>query len=101
MLSFSVPLRDKPIRDKSLQGKDSYFTFNIEEGTLLFAGSRHLSIPLQSCSDLISVFGSLGFGFMTGCASGVDESFRRALRESKYGRDSLIACAFKERAKEM
>ena len=96
MISFSVPLRGRII-----ECSKAHFNFKVEEGTLLFAGSRHLTVPSQTCSDLISALGSLGFGFMTGCASGVDESFRRALRESKYGKDSLVACAFKERASKM
>ena len=81
-------------------GKD-FFKFSVESSRLLFAGSRYKVIESQICGDLISAFGSLGFTFMTGCAAGVDESFRHALAMSEYREYSLIACAFKKRAREM
>ncbi len=91
MVTFSVPLKDSK--------KGSFFEFNVDGGSVLFAGSRHEAIPLQVCKDLVSAFGSLGFSFFTGCASGVDESFRKALSLSKFKDHSTVACAFKDRAK--
>src|SRR4030042_4759685 len=89
MVRFSVPLKDA--------GK-SFFNFSSEGGSVMFAGSRHLTVSKDTCSLLIKAFGSLGLCFMTGCASGVDESFRKALALSEYKDSSIIACAFKDRA---
>ena len=85
MISFSVP-----------DGK-SFFNFKVERGRVMFAGSRYGSVSRQVCSGLITQLGKLGFAFLTGCANGVDESFRVALAESEYAGSSLAACAFKER----
>ncbi len=85
MISFSVP-----------DGK-SFFNFKVERGRVMFAGSRYGSVSRQVCKDLISQLGKLGFAFLTGCANGVDESFRLALAESDYVGSSIAACAFKER----
>ena len=87
MVSFSVP-----------QGR-SFFNFSVEQGRVLFAGSRNINVSRQVCNDLISAFGSLGFCFLTGCATGVDESFRKALVRSGNKDVSLVACAFRERQK--
>ena len=91
MLSFSVPQTS------------GFFNFSVENGCVLFAGSRRGYIPRQVCSDLISAFGSLGFSFLTGCARGVDESFRLALSDSDsaYSEATITACAFRERAERL
>jgi hypothetical protein len=89
MVSFSVP-----------QGR-SFFNFSVERGRVLFAGSRYGCVSRQVCKDLISAFGSLEFSFLTGCASGVDESFRLALSESAYSESTIVACAFRERAERL
>ena len=93
MITFQVPVRDNKT--------NSFFCFKVESGSVLFAGSRHLTINKQVCKDLISAFGSLGFCFTTGCARGVDQSFRLALSESDYKDSSLVACAFKNRADQL
>jgi hypothetical protein len=92
MVTFSVPLNDD---------KRGFFNFAVGEGSVMFAGSRYLEIQGQVCSDLINSFGSLGLCFVTGCAAGVDASFRKALAVSDYKDSSLIACAFKDRAKRL
>ncbi len=89
MVTFSIP-----------QGRE-FFNFSVENGRVLFAGSRDMSISRQVCNDLISAFGNLGFSFLTGCASGVDESFRKALAESEYKDSSIVACAFRQRAESL
>ena len=89
MVSFSVP-----------QGMN-FFNFSVESGRVLFAGSRYGCVSRQVCKDLISAFGSLGFSFLTGCASGVDESFRLVLSDSDYSESTIVACAFKERAERL
>ncbi len=89
MVTFSIP------HDRE------FFNFSVENGRVLFAGSRNMSISHQVCNDLISAFGHLDFSFLTGCASGVDESFRKALAESEYKNSSIVACAFKKRAESL
>jgi hypothetical protein len=90
MISFSVPVKNNNGR---------FFNFSVESGAVLFAGSRHLTVSYQVCSDLIKALRLQGFGFMTGCAHGVDESFRHALALSDSKNSSLVACAFRERQK--
>jgi hypothetical protein len=90
MIEFKIPL-------KGLR----FFKFSLESEQLMFAGSRHLEVEAQTARDLVKAFGSLGFSFMTGCANGVDASFRKALSESRYEEQTVIACAFKKRLKEI
>ena len=90
MLGFSIPYDNK-------DGKRDFFSFSVERGPLLFAGSRHTSIDDRVCTGLINTFGSLNFTFLTGCASGVDVSFRKALGKSDYAHISIMACAFPDR----
>jgi hypothetical protein len=42
-----------------------------------------------------------GFSLLTGCAPGVDESFRAVLARREYAQTSLIACAFASRARKL
>ena len=86
MVTFSVP-----------HNKD-FINFSVDTGRVLFAGSRNIIIPRQTCNDLIYQFGKLGFAFLTGCAKGVDESFRLALAESDFKDTSIVACSFRDRA---
>lgn len=89
MATFSVPFKAGK--------KPCFFSFNIESRALMFAGSRNITLSDKTCSLLINAFGRLGFSFLTGCASGVDQSFRKALSVSDYAEDSIVACAFKKR----
>jgi hypothetical protein len=68
--------------------------FQVATRSVDFAGSRHGSPSPYITRSLVHVFGELGFGLLTGCAHGVDESFRSALEASSFGRKSFIACAF-------
>ena len=85
MILFSIPV------------KDGFFSFNVDNGSVLFAGSRYGRLDPKVTKGLVDRFGRLGFSFLTGCASGVDESFRLALSESDYTDSSTVACAFEER----
>jgi hypothetical protein len=86
MIDFSVPLKD-----------GRFYDFKVKEGSLLFAGSRHLDLEAKTCRLLVSQLGKLGLSFITGCATGVDLSFKRVLSKSGYKDKTFIACAFKER----
>ena len=90
MLYFSVP---KP--------EGSRLHIHTPGQTVCFAGSRHFSAPHQTASCLVNMLGSLGCHFITGCAKGIDHSFRHALENSKYKNKTIVACAFNKRAKQM
>ena len=90
MLSFSV-------NTTADSGRQSVFSFSVESSLLAFAGSRSMIVDPLTCKDLVSMFGSLGFSFITGCADGVDSSFRSAISDSDYLAMSIVACAFKSR----
>jgi hypothetical protein len=91
MTMFSIPYQSN--------GKNAFYDFTIERDCVLFAGSRHLSVNRQVCNDLINRFGKLGFSFVTGCAKGVDESFRLALADTDYKDLTTVACAFESKVK--
>jgi hypothetical protein len=90
MVTFSVPLSDGAAK--------RFFNFKVEPHAVLFAGSRHGSISDKTCSLLITAFGRLDFSFITGCAPGVDFCFRKALIDSEYKANCVVACAFRDRA---
>jgi len=94
MVQFSVPEK----AGHSSQ-KKSFFNFSVSDNPVLFAGSRHLQVPQGLCTDLIKAFGRLDKGFTVGCAKGVDQSFRYALSNSSYSKQTFVACAFKGRIK--
>lgn len=91
LFSFFLPLRE--------HGREGeFYSFDIERKVILFGGSRFYSVSPRVTSDLLSIFGSLGFSFITGCAKGVDESFRKAFLESSHKDRTLVACAGKKKA---
>ena len=71
--------------------------FQVATQSVAFAGSRHGSPSPYITRSLVHVFGELGFGFLTGCAPGVDAGVRSALETSGFGEKSFIACAFDSR----
>ena len=72
-------------------------SFSVETSSVAFAGNRHAAVPSAVARSLVHVFGSLGFSFLTGCAPGVDASFRRVLAKSAFRSKAFIACAFDSR----
>ena len=89
MTTFSIPLHND---DRG------FVSFKVEHEILMIAGSKHIDIDPQICTDIIGAFIRMDFSFVTVCASGVDKSFRDALTLSDYRDKSMIACAFKKRA---
>ena len=90
MLYFSVP---KP--------EGSQLHIHTPGHTVCFAGSRYFSANAETASCLVNMLGSLGCQFITGCAQGVDRSFRRVFLNSKYKEKCFVACAFSRRAEQM
>lgn len=78
-------------------GSAEVITFSVPPGPVAFAGSRNSGVSPLTCSLLFQILSSLDFSFMTGCASGVDHSFRDAMTDSIFTGQSLVACAFKKR----
>ena len=91
MVTFSVT------HAPSLEG----LTFQVRGRSVAFAGSRHGNVPPPAARQIVHCFHTLGFSFMTGCANGVDKSFRQILSGPCYAPDSLIACAFERRARNL
>ncbi len=85
MVTFSIP------------DKHSFTEFKVEAGSVMFAGSRYLKIPQETARLIVSGFDRLGFSFLTGCAAGVDESFRSVLALDQFSESVIVACAFRRR----
>ena len=88
MVTFQVPLK---------QEAEKPFRFSVAGRSVLLAGSRHGSVPHDTCCQLIQQFHHLGFRFFVGCAAGIDRCFREALSVSPYHKDCVVACAFSSR----
>ena len=74
-------------------------TFQVPTGSVAFAGSRHTRVPEEITVPLVRAVYTDGFSLLTGCAPGVDQSFRTVLARPEYAHVSLIACAFPSRAR--
>lgn len=65
-----------------------------------FAGSRNGVLSKDAATAIVEGFVHLGFGFLTGCASGIDRCFRYALAANKDAAErAIVACAFEDRAR--
>ena len=74
-------------------------SFRVRSHAVAFAGSRNGVVRRDTASALVEGFHHLGFGFLTGCASGVDRCFRTAFASNPaFAERSIVACAFEERA---
>ena len=89
MITFSVP-----------RHSGSPLSFAVRRQSVAFAGSRNGSISLDTAASLVEGFHHLGFGFLTGCATGIDGCFRSAFAsKTAFSERSIVACAFEERAR--
>ena len=89
MVTFSVPHRSgaHPV------------IFRVRPQAVAFAGSRNGAVHRDTASALVEGFGHLGFGFLTGCAPGIDRCFRAAFASNKrVAERSIVACAFEDRS---
>jgi hypothetical protein len=85
MVCYSVPQRS------------GFHDFNVEP-VVMFAGSRHGLLPRKVSESLVLGLAKEGFSFLTGCAKGIDYSFRLALSKLHMHEVSFVACAFVGRA---
>ena len=92
MVTFSVPTR------KDAAGR---FVFRVSARAVLLAGSRHGTVTGETAAALVSRLTEAGFGFLVGCASGIDAAFRTTVSQNADARETaFIACAFPRRAHE-
>ena len=65
-----------------------------------FAGSRNGAVSDRTATAIVEGFRLRGYGFLTGCASGIDACFRSAfIDNSEVAERSIVACAFEDREK--
>ena len=90
MITFTVPRRS------SLHP----LSFRVHPQSVAFAGSRNGAVHRETASALVEGFAHLGFGFLTGCAPGIDRCFRSAFASNKeVAERAIVACAFEDRAR--
>jgi len=69
--------------------------FRVPQRAILVAGSRHGTVAPETAGRFVEYLSHAGFGFLVGCAHGVDECFRNAVSRNEDAREtSFIACAF-------
>ena len=96
MVTFSVSVR-QPQGD----GVPQSLRFSVPEAGVLLAGSRNREVAPLTCRTLIQGLAEAGFGFLVGCAPGVDRSFRKALSQSPHTDRALVGCAFRSRLRSL
>ena len=91
MVTFTVPSHSRTSAPVS---------FRVRAQSVAFAGSRNGTLSAADARALVEGFLLLGFGFLTGCAPGVDRCFRSALAaHRKAAERTIVACAFPSRAR--
>ncbi len=68
MITFHVPTQT--------EAADS-LVFCVPERAVLFAGSRHATVPPQTATRLVDRLAGAGFGFFVGCAPALTHRFAR------------------------
>lgn len=92
MVTFTVPTQS---------GASDRLVFRVPARPVLIAGSRHGVVRPQTASSLVSRLAHSGFGFLVGCAPGIDAAFRDAVSRNADARETtFIACAFSSRVRE-
>ena len=92
MITFQVPTQTEAA---------DRLVFCVPTRAVLFAGSRHGTVPPETATRLVDRLAGVGFGFLVGCAPGIDASFRQAVSRNAEAREtSFIACAFEGRVGE-
>ena len=90
MVRIGVPVR-------GCGDTEGAFRFLAGRPEVLLAGSRSGSLPEALCREVVRRLSSDGFGFLVGCATGVDLSFRVALAREQLAGKTVVACASRER----
>ena len=92
MVTFHVPTRSHAA---------DRLVFRVPSRAVLFAGSRHGTVPPRLAAKLVDHLSDAGFGFLVGCAPGIDSCFRNAVSRNPDARESsFIACAFTSRVQQ-
>ncbi len=82
----------------SVAGPNSRY-FQVRPPVVAFAGSRRGSLPESVTLPLVQAFHALDLSLLTGCASGIDACFRRAMVFKPFEEHAMVACAFENRAR--
>lgn len=92
MVTFHVPTHS-PTAD--------CLVFRVPARAVLVAGSRHGQLPEALAAALVERLSDQGFGFLVGCAPGIDAAFREAVSRNDHARETcFIACAFPARVRQ-
>ena len=86
---------------RSIPHRASSPTINLHAHShpVAFAGSRNGTVAESIATAVVEGFHQRGFGFLTGCAPGIDRCFRSAfIANTAVAQRSIIACAFEDRA---
>ena len=97
-MRISIPM--SPETASLLAVSDSFYHLDLDPGYVLFAGSRNICLAEDFTTPLINMIGLLGYCLLTGCAGGVDRSFREAFASSAFAEHASVACAFQSRIAE-
>ncbi len=81
MITFHVPTQT--------EAADS-LVFCVPARAVLFAGSRHGTLAPLTASRLVDRLTGAGFGFLVGCAPGIDASFRQAVSSNEQARETSL-----------
>ena len=74
-------------------------SFRVRPQAVAFAGSRNGVVHPNTAVALVEGFHQLGFGFLVGCATGIDRCFRSAFAsKAAFAERTIVACAFEDRA---
>jgi hypothetical protein len=83
------------------QTNSKWLDFQVPKAPILFAGRSNQVLDQRKSNLLVQGFHHAGFSCATGCATGVDESFRKAFSvEFSEATPDLVACAFEKRTLE-
>ena len=74
-------------------------SFQVRPPVVAFAGSRRGSLTRSVSSSIVHALHALDLSLLTGCASGIDECFRRAMAHKPFEQHAMVACAFESGAR--
>ena len=95
MLQISVP------KQGAHQTNHRWLTFEVPTAPVMFAGSRNGLVDSELARLVVQAFHNTGLNCSTGCATGIDESFRKAFSaEFREDLPDFVACAFESRLAE-
>ena len=97
----------KPIEETLMQARSTFqhpgstpIGQSARSHVVAFAGSRNGVVTDRAAAAIVEEFRQRGYGFLTGCASGIDACFRSAFIDStQVAERSIVACSIEDRAR--